>query len=625
MVDEVSESRLRVLFLGRSDARRSLIAAQLLRSYEIAGVEVLSAGVEAGADDVRTARVLEEIGLMPLEHTPHAISELAHGTFDLVVSVCDHARAYRHEMLGQRSEGQVTECPDGKGPLFVGSPVHLDWFVEDLAEAAGGEEEVLAVYRKVRDDLQQHVRGLVQHGYLSAFASQRATFEQLFDTLDEGIVAHDDEGHIFLFNRAAERITGTPREQVLGRQCHTAFAPNGLCGVACPRYRGLPPSAGVKPDYKIHFTTPGGEYRRLKISVNRVVDGPGHINGVMLTLRDITEVSELRWQLKGRHSFRGLVGISQVMQDVVELIHQVTVSDYPVLITGESGTGKELVAKAIHAESRRSEGPFVAINCGAVPEQILESELFGHVRGAFTGAIRDKKGRFALADHGTLFLDEVGELTPAFQVKLLRVLQEQRFEQVGSERVTQVDVRIISATNRELRSLVQQGRFREDLFYRLCVVPIELPPLHRRREDLTLLVEKFLEDIRRETSKEIWRVSDEAMDLMLAYRWPGNVRELRNALQVASVRCIGSELLPGHLPLEVRQSGAARVPEPQPDTLDRSDSGERRAGRRPKLQISAVEEALRVTGGNKAMAARLLGVGRATLYRYIRTQSPADR
>jgi len=328
-------------------------------------------------------------------------------------------------------------------------------------------------------------------------------------------------------------------------------------------------------------------------------------------------VESLRWRLRTTRSFHGMIGTAPAMQEIFETIRQAAVADYPVLVSGESGTGKELVANAIHNESRRQGGPFVPVSCGALPETILESELFGHVRGAFTGAIREKKGRFELADGGTLFLDEIGELSATMQVKLLRVLQEKRFEKVGGERTIQVDVRIIAATNRDLRAAVQSGIFREDLYYRLAVVPIHLPPLRERKEDIPFLVEQVLAGIRQEYAKPIRGVSDEAMDRLFAHPWPGNVRELINALQFASVRCTADVILATHLPLDVRQGGeaapGARVAEAVPP------AGEDAIFKRTcKLERGAVDAALARTGGNKVRAAKLLGVGRATLYRFLK-------
>jgi len=348
-----------------------------------------------------------------------------------------------------------------------------------------------------------------------------------------------------------------------------------------------------------------------------MVMGAGRFPGVMAVMSDVTEVNDLRWQLRQNSPFHGTVGTASAMQEIFTTIRQVAGSDYSVLVSGESGTGKELAARAIHAESRRSKGPFVPINCGALPENILESELFGHVRGAFTGAVRDKKGRFELANNGTLFLDEVGELTPAFQVKLLRVLQEQRFEMVGGERSINVDVRIVAATNRDLRQMVTKGDFREDLFYRLCVVPVTLPPLRNRLEDLPQLVEHFLGTIRKETGKELRQVSDDALRHLLRHRWPGNIRELINALQFAAVRSQGDEILPHHLPPEIRDLTTGALPGGRSVAAAAKPGPRARRGGRYKLDQESVEDALAKAGGNKVKAARILGVGRATLYRFL--------
>ena len=439
-----------------------------------------------------------------------------------------------------------------------------------------------------------------------------AALQQILDVIEEGLVVHDPNRKIFLFNRAAEEITAWGREEVLGHDCREVFPPDGICGSHC-QFPGDPGAKKSKDSrHEVRFTNKNGELRRIQVSLEHFRAVPLGPPAVLAVLKDVTEVSQLRWQMRERYSFQGMVGRSAAMREVFTTIRQVTGSDYPVLISGESGTGKELVARAIHNESRRQAGPFVPINCGALPVNILESELFGHVRGAFTGAIRDKKGRFEMAHKGSLFLDEVGELEPAFQVKLLRVLQEMRFEMVGGEKPIQVDVRIISATNQDLKAMIDRGQFRTDLFYRLSVVPIHLPPLRERKADLPLLVEQILASVRQETNKPIEALTTAAMDQVMAYAWPGNVRELINALQFAAVRteqgAIGSE----HLPPEVRQ---ARGSEPHSPAQTPIASPGR--GRRPKLDPEAVERALSQTGGNKVQAARILGVGRAALYRFL--------
>ncbi len=538
------------------------------------------------------------------------LETLHHQSFDLVI------RLHRQ---GQTAfpEEEDPRAVD-KRPLLVGDPIHLRWA---LPEAAPGESTWSPDHlQRVINSMQQQLDALAC-GYLEALQGQRQRIHRILDTLSEGIIAHDEFRCISLFNQAAEALTGYSRKEVLGRDCHDVFGKEGICGNGC-LFRGTNERVTERQEYYTTFTTRDGEDRRLRMDVRPMPLGAGRLYGVMASIDDVTEVNDLRWQLRRGSPFHGTVGNSRAMQEIFTTIRQVASSDYSVLVAGESGTGKELAARAIHAESRRSKGPFVPINCGALPENILESELFGHVRGAFTGAIRDKKGRFELANRGTLFLDEVGELTPAFQVKLLRVLQEKRFEMVGGERSYAADVRIIAATNRDLRQMVAKGDFREDLFYRLCVVPLTLPPLRERVEDLPLLVEHFLGTIREETGKDIQRVSAGALENLLRHRWPGNIRELINALQFAAVRCQGDEVMPHHLPPEVRDFEGEPMPLVQttpPATATATELAPAPATKqgRFKLNLEAVEQALQQTGGNKVKAAKLLGVGRATLYRFL--------
>jgi transcriptional regulator with PAS, ATPase and Fis domain len=333
------------------------------------------------------------------------------------------------------------------------------------------------------------------------------------------------------------------------------------------------------------------------MSVTGMTDETGCFVGVLAAFRDVTDLIGLQIRLGQVTSFAGIIGQDHKMLQIFEQIRELATNDYPVNITGETGTGKELVAAAIHNESQRGGGPFVPINCGALPEGVLESELFGHVKGAFSGAIRDKKGRFELADEGTIFLDEVTDLPKSMQVKLLRVLQEGTFERVGGEETITVNVRVISATNRDLKREVDRNNFREDLYYRLNVVPIELPPLRDRKNDIPLLVEHFLKEAR-EKGQKATGLTKKALAVMLDYPWPGNVRELQNALHYGLVKCKGKVIQIDDLPLELRERSSRRGPV-------------------RKLDEQAVRAALELTGGNKAKAARHLGVGRATLYRFL--------
>lgn len=336
------------------------------------------------------------------------------------------------------------------------------------------------------------------------------------------------------------------------------------------------------------------------MSVTGMRDSEGDFVGVLASFKDVTELIGLRLQLGEIKSFAGIVGQDPKVLRIYREIQDLAPNDYPVCITGETGTGKELVANAIHNESRRAGAPFVPVNCGALPEGLLESELFGHEKGAFTGAVRDKKGRFELADRGTLFLDEVADLPKVVQAKLLRVLQEGTFERVGGEKTISADVRILSATNRDLRHEIEKGAFRNDLYYRINVVPIHLPPLRERKSDISLLVKHFL-DKPMEEGQESPGFSKEALNLMTEYSWPGNVRELQSSIWFALVKSRGQIIKPNHLPLELREWKVKKPPR----------------GPARKLDPGSVRKALTQSGGNKAKAARLLSVGRATLYRFL--------
>jgi transcriptional regulator with GAF, ATPase, and Fis domain len=336
------------------------------------------------------------------------------------------------------------------------------------------------------------------------------------------------------------------------------------------------------------------------MTITGMNDNQGGLAGVIASFRDVTDLIGRKVQAGRLNSFAGIVGRDHKMLQIYKQIRELGSNDYPVHITGETGTGKELVAKAIHDEGRQEGGAFVPINCAALPEGVLESELFGHVKGAFTGAVRDKKGRFELAHNGTIFMDEVADLPRSVQAKLLRVLQEGTFERVGGEKTVSVDVRLISATNRKLRHEVETGGFREDLFYRINVFPIHMPPLRQRKGDIPLVAEHLLDKARMEVQKAV-DFSDEALGIMVNYPWPGNVRELQSAIRFAIVRCRGRKIQPENLPMELRNWKGTRP--------SRGPSG--------KLDTESVRAALTQSGGNKAKAARLLGVGRATLYRFL--------
>ncbi len=432
--------------------------------------------------------------------------------------------------------------------------------------------------------------------------NSRKNLIRILDNLKEGIIAHDLNRRVFFFNREAEKITGYRREEVVGEDCHKAFG-SPFCGERCAFCEGEKRrSLSEYTEYPINIVTSAGENRRLEMSVTTIDNDDGETIGVLASFRDITDLLSCQMRAGQLTSFSNIIGKDSKMLQIFQQIRDLSGYDFPVHIYGETGTGKELVATALHNESRRGGAPFVPINCGALPEGLIESELFGHVKGAFSGAIRDKKGRFELAHGGTVFLDEVSELSNHMQVKLLRFLQEGTFEKVGGEKTLNVDVRVISATNKDLKEEVRLKRFRQDLFYRLNVVPVTIPPLRDRKTDVPLLAEHFLSIDAERHGRKHYSISKEALSLMLDYPWPGNVRELQNAVQYAIVKCKGSAILPEHLPLEL-----------QPSTGRPSQKGTARR----KLDPEAVIGALKKTGGNKARAARELAVGRATLYRFL--------
>lgn len=421
----------------------------------------------------------------------------------------------------------------------------------------------------------------------------------ILDNLKEGIIAHDLERRIFFFNKEAERITGYRRQEVLGRDCHEVFG-TPFCGERCS-FCSQPPLINQPCEYPVKIPTKAGVPRHIEMTVTAMNDEQGHLFGVLASFTDVTDLLYLQIRAGNLCCFSSIIGQDIKMLQVFQQIRDVAGYDYPVHIFGETGTGKELVASAIHHESPRGGAPFVPINCGALPEGLIESELFGHVKGAFSDAIRNKKGRFELADGGTIFLDEVAELTKPIQVKLLRFLQEGSFEPVGGEKTVKVNVKVISAANKELKKEVAVGRFRDDLYYRLNVIPILLPPLRERKTDIPLLADHFLRQAGQRLGRKPLGITREAISLMMDYPWPGNVRELQNAIQYAIVKCATAAISPRDLPLELRQN-RQRAFRPGP-------------GR--KLNAETVIAALGQTGGNKSRAAKLLGVGRATLYRFL--------
>ncbi|MBM3239682.1 PAS domain S-box protein [Candidatus Poribacteria bacterium] len=570
----------RLLFLCTGNSSLSQIAEGFAREIAPNDVELLSAGVAAKGLHPKAIEVMAEAGIDISNQMPQTLANLDLFTFDVMIAFCNHT---------------PENCP-----ALLGSLGFVHWELPDPVETTANGEDLLSKFREVRDEIHQRVRTFFTDGYLAVLVARRRHLELILENLNDGIIAHDNHRYIFYFNRAAEMITGYRREEVLGRDCYSVFQ-GGFCGGKCSFRERVPQFEHLH--YSIDITAKEGEQRRVEMSAIPMKDDSGKAVGCLTSFRDITRLLELEHRLGEMQQFSGIIGNHPTMLNVFDLIRHLATLDVPVLIQGESGTGKELVAAAIHNEGKRADKHFVPVNCGALPAGTLESELFGHVRGAFTGAIRDKKGRFELADGGTIFLDEVGELSPEAQVKLLRVLQDGTFERVGGETTIKVDVRIISATNKDLKREVALGKFREDLYYRLCVVPINLPPLREKKTDIPLLAEHFLQRAVAEAGREKVLLSHEALAVMMDYHWPGNVRELQNAIQYALVKCQGNIIRPLHLPDTILSQ------------LIKARSKKRH--RKRKLEFTAVQGALREAEGNKVKAAKLLRVSRATLYRFI--------
>ena len=559
------------------------MAEAFARALAPEGVRVASAGLSAsGRVHALAVQVMAEAGFDLSGHETKNVSDLDDRFFDLVVTLC----------------GEAAE----QFPIFPGAPARVGWRLPDPEHAAGSGQDMLDAFRGVRDKIRQLTEDLFERGYFDSFVSIKRNFDAVLDNLTDGILVHDLSRNVLHFNRAAETITGYRAGDIIGKDCHQIF-PQGFCGGKCSFQNGACIPDFEKYQYPLDFINARGDTKHLEMSVIPMKSERGAPIGVIASFRDVTHVLDLEERLGEVRQFANIIGSDHKMQHVFKLIRDVAPSDVPVLIQGETGTGKELVAAAVHNESRRAGALFVPVNCGALPEGIIESELFGHVRGAFTGAVRDKKGRFEMAHGGTIFLDEIGDLPQPLQVKLLRVLQEGTFVRVGGEQTMNVDVRVISATNQDLKKLIAAGRFREDLYYRINVAPIHMPALRARRTDIPLLARHFLDAIARSANRPGLALSPDCLAALLDFSWPGNVRQLQNALQFAVMKCKQTVVEPYHLPPEIYKRPAMDL------------SG--RPGRKHKMDAAAVRLAMERAGGNKAKAARMLGIARATLYRYV--------
>ncbi len=435
-------------------------------------------------------------------------------------------------------------------------------------------------------------------------------WKTVVDTIRDVVMIVGTDGTIVFVNKAFETTTGYRTQEVIGKPCTVLHC--DICEIALDR-------KGSR--WCVLFRTGRIDLRRSTIQrkdgklvpilkdASLLRDMKGKVMGAVETMTDISEVvskeaqiEQWRKALRSDAGFHGILGASGAMRRVFDLIGGLAKSDAPVLILGETGTGKDLVAKAIHEIGTGEGKPFVKVNCAALTESLLESELFGHVKGAFTGAYQDRAGRFEAARGGTIFLDEIGDLPLSSQVKLLRVLEERTIERVGDNRSIPVDIRVVTATNRDLDELVRNGSFREDLYYRINVIPIAIPPLRERADDIPALAESFLRRIRLTTDTTIRGLSRDVMNLLMEYSWPGNVRELKSALEYAAVTCDGPMIQINHLPARISEGkGAGR-------------RGEWMAPNREQLKRKQLIEALRQAGGNQSEAARILGVSRGTVW-----------
>ena len=467
--------------------------------------------------------------------------------------------------------------------------------VEASVSLIRDEEGSITGFRSVNRDITERRKAEKE------LAEHRVQLEAIFRSVKDTIITLDMEQRVILASQEIENCCGIAVSEAIG----TSF-PQSLnqCSRSCLEVirQTLEKKETIK-EYKIECGHTKRNQQVVSLTSSPLMDQDGRSTGVLLVIRDITLLRDLERELRERHWFHNMIGKSRKMQDIFCLLEDLANLETTVLITGESGTGKELVARAIHYSGQRAFNPFVAVNCSALTESLLESELFGHVKGAFTGAIHDKQGRFQAADRGTILLDEIGDISPLIQLKLLRVLQEKVFERVGESSPHKVDVRIIACTNKDLKEKVRRGEFREDLYYRLKVVEVPMPPLRDRLDDLPLLVDHFCGIFNERFKKEIDGLSNEVLNQFMSYHWPGNVRELEHVIEHAFVICRGRVIMLEHIPSEVG------------DCVSSDKIMRQKKYVKEKVGTQEILKALSETGGNRAKAARLLGISRPTLYR----------
>ncbi|MDY6910525.1 MAG: sigma 54-interacting transcriptional regulator [Thermodesulfobacteriota bacterium] len=438
--------------------------------------------------------------------------------------------------------------------------------------------------------------------------STAGSTEIILNSIADGVFTVDRDFRITSFNRAAETITGIPKDEAVGRSCCEVFRAS-ICETACALRHTLETGKPIV-DKPIAILTAEGKEIPISVSTALLKDTEGRVIGGVETFRDLSLVERLRRELHRSYSFGDMVSKSPAMQRLFAILPEIARSESTVLIQGESGTGKEVLARTLHSMSRRARGPFVAVNCGALPDTLLESELFGHVAGAFTDAKKARQGRFALAEGGTLLLDEIGDVSPALQVRLLRVIEERVYEPLGSSKSVKANVRIIAASNKDLEELVERGLFRKDLYYRVNVVKLWLPPLSERREDIPLLTQYFIDRFNRLQGKTVAGLSRETLAVFMHHDWPGNIRELENAIEHAFILCSNGLIRPEYLPEHLRAQSKRLPPEPGSTLKD--------------VERRAIWEALERNAWRRMATARELGIDKNTLRRKMKRYRLTD-
>ena len=435
----------------------------------------------------------------------------------------------------------------------------------------------------------------------------------IIDNMVDGLFTVDNNRIITFWNKAAEELLGFKKEEVIGKRCDFLESPtcmgsvmhkkDGKCSLftkgRVDRKRCI---VTAKDGSKIYLLK---NARLLKDEQGKIVGGVENIVDISHQVAQEKEINLLRKEMRGRTCFLKIIGTHYKMQEIYDLIELAKESNSSVMIYGESGTGKELIAHALHYSSQRAKQPFIKVNCAALAETLLESELFGHVKGAFTDAFRDRRGRFEEAHGGTIFLDEIGDLPMSVQTKLLRVLQEKVIEKVGDNQPVKIDARIVAATNKDLQSLIGKGKFREDLFYRVNVIPVKVPPLREKKTDIPLLVEHFIEKFSRATGKCVVRCAQDALNVLMKYDWPGNIRELENTIEYAFVTCRSDTIKIHHLPEQINSSRQAA----QLQNLRRGNEVDEK---------TRIVKTLEITGGNRTKAAAMLGLSRVALWKKMK-------